>query len=602
MKNRRPRSTLLDTAAAVCVILAALIAYSNAVDYFFSQDDFTFLARAMGIAQYPDFTEPFGTRVLSTRIYFQAMKGLFGLRPEPYHWASLFLHALNALLLFAVAKRWTGSRAAAIVAGLAFATSDLAFTAVFWISGVQDLLATTFLLVSTLLWIHGLEKGALWSALSACALGLSVLCKEIGVFFPLVLAMIAWAHGHWNRRKALALLPHAAVSVAAALLLAAGASKVTEAGAYSTGMSSGILHNLATYLKWAVDVVHPFKDRVAAIDHDAWKVAVPAAFVTTLFILTFRGRKRHVAWSAAGWFMLTLAPVLPLLHHTYAYYLYAALVGAATLAGMTADRVSGAMSRAFEVRLRRSEASGTGAVPASTRAGGTLLRHAFTVAAAVALCAMGWLNIRAREHTYLPPDFVLPHDHVLRSSALSQAAASTFPGESIPEGADLILINPFAPVSVDLSGRRSHGGERVEMDMIRMALRDGAVLKVLKPTLGEIRFAYRMEREWENRHGLLYDAYGRLTYLGTGADIWANLSTLHLHQTEDIRESIRCSRRALELRPDHPRAHLNLGIALALSGSEREAREHLSRAAATLPSESLRGEARSWLEKLEEDK
>lgn len=602
MKNRRSRSTLLDTAAAVCVILAALIAYSNAVDYFFSQDDFTFLARAMGIAQYPDFTDPFGTRVLSTRIYFQAMKGLFGLRPDAYHWASLALHALNALLVLAVAKRWTGSRAAAIVAGLAFATSDLAFTAVFWISGVQDLLATTFLLVSALLWIHGLEKGIAWSIPSACALGLSVLCKETGVLFPLALAMIAWARGAWNRPKALALLPHAAVSVAAALVLAAGASKVTEAGAYGTGLSTGILHNLATYLKWTVDVVHPFKDRIAQIDYDAWKVAVPAALVTVPIILTFRGRKRHVAWSAAGWFMLTLAPVLPLLHHTYAYYLYAPSVGAATLAGMTADRVSGAIHRAFEGRPRGSEASGAAAVPGSAGPRGTLLRHAFTAAAAVALCTMGWLNIRAREHTNLPPDFVLPHDHVLRSSVLTRAAASTFPGESIPEGADVLLINPFAPVSVDLSGGSSRGGERVEMDMVRMALRDGAVLKVLKPSLGDVRFAYRMEREWENRHCLLYDAYGRLTYLGTGADIWANLATLHLHQTEDIGESIRCSRRALELRPDHPRAHLNLGIALALSGSEREAREHLSRAAATLPSESLRGQARSWLEKLEEEK
>jgi tetratricopeptide (TPR) repeat protein len=107
-----------------------------------------------------------------------------------------------------------------------------------------------------------------------------------------------------------------------------------------------------------------------------------------------------------------------------------------------------------------------------------------------------------------------------------------------------------------------------------------------------------MQAEYEGDHALLYDAYGRLTYLGTGPDIWANLSTVHLLHTSLLDESIRCARRAIELAPRHPRANLNLGIALAMTGEVEEARRRLKAASTTLPSESLREQARRWLDTL----
>ncbi len=616
--SRRPaagRADAYDVLAAAAVAVAALVTYYHALNYYFSQDDFTFLARAEGLAPYPGLTAPFGLRVLSTRIYFQLMYGLFGLAPEPYHAASLILHALNAVLVYVTARLWTGSRGVALVAGLLFATFDLAFTAVFWASGAQDLLAVTFLLACALIWVSRVGKGPLISIASACALVLSLLSKEIGVLVPGVLALMAWAQRAPGRRAAAALVPHAVVALGALGLVLAHGSKAAQEGAYATAISSDILHNLATYLRWTADVVHPFRDRIAAIDYGAWKVAVPIAAAAAALLLTWRGRRARMAWAAAGWYALTLVPVLPLLHHTYLYYLYPASAGAAIFAGLALHRIAAVPSGA--ARYRRA------------------LGVVFTGAVTAALCVAGALSVRAREHTYLPPDYVIPYDHVLRAAVLAENATATFAEAPIPEGADLLLTNPYAPETVDLTGgagggpgeagggvtggtggRRGTGGaggpeeagpgaaggeDRQTMDMVRAALRDGEVFRVLRPDIGDVTFARRMQPKWERCYCLLYDANGRLTYLGTGADIWANLSTVYLLNVGDLQESMRCSRRALELRPDHPRANLNLGIALAMIGAEGQAREYLTKAAGATGVDSIRRQAQKWLDSLKED-
>jgi Tfp pilus assembly protein PilF len=109
-----------------------------------------------------------------------------------------------------------------------------------------------------------------------------------------------------------------------------------------------------------------------------------------------------------------------------------------------------------------------------------------------------------------------------------------------------------------------------------------------------------MSREWESRHALIYDGFGRLTYIGTRADIWANLSTVYLSHMNRIEDSMSCSKRALELNPNQPRANLNLGAALVMTGSSEEARVYLERAIETSPIAGIREDARRWLRRLDE--
>ncbi len=561
------------------IAVAALAAYWNATNYFFSEDDFGFLSRAKGLNAYPDFLAPMGSRLVSTQLYFKVMHGIFGMDAGPYHWASVLLHALNAVLVYAAARCWTGRRLTGFVAGAVFATLDLAFTAVFWISGVQDLLATTFMLVTALIWVSRPEKGLIISALSGATYALSLLSKETGILFWVVLLLLAWGRGAFNRRTVVALTPHIALSIAAAVLALAQSAKVSPGGAYETALSSHMVHNFATYVMWTVDVVDPFKDRVAEIDHGAWIWAAAAVVVVGLVLFTSRGIQGRRQWAALGWYVLAIAPVLPLVRHTFLYYIYPTAPGAAIFVGLLAGRLERSLSDRFSSR-------------------GALIAWLVSVAVAAGFFGLGYANVRSRESARLERIPELHADHVLRSSVVAENALTTFATIDVPEGADLILINPFEFMSEDLIKDKAAEKKRRSYDLVRSALRDGQVLRLQRPDIGEIDFTYQMDPKWDDRHALLYDGFGRLSHLGTGADIWVNLCSIHLKHTGRLADSIRCGRRALELAPDHPWGHLFLGLALAQSGREAEASLHLERAVERIPGGAMRDEAARALRRL----
>jgi protein O-mannosyl-transferase len=69
---------------------------------------------------------------------------LFGLKPAGHHLTSLFLHTLNALLLFVVLRRMTGRRGASAMVAALFALHPLQVDSVAWISERKNLLSTCF--------------------------------------------------------------------------------------------------------------------------------------------------------------------------------------------------------------------------------------------------------------------------------------------------------------------------------------------------------------------------------------------------------------------------------------------------------------------------
>ncbi len=583
IKAPRAPALLLDAVATVALAACAVAAYVHATGYYFSQDDFVFLARAQGLESYPDVLGPLGTRIISTRLYFQLMQYIFGMDAGPYHWASVLLHALNAALVYLVARLWTGERLPALIAGFLFATFDLAFTAVYWVSGVQDLLALTFLLISALIWVSREERGPAVVAASAAAMALSLLCKEVGVLFPAVLFLMAWARGGWRARVVKELGLHFVISAGALVLILIQSSKVAQGGAYETGITTGLFHNLATYVLWTADVLSPFKDRVAAIDYDAWKPALVIAVAVLTYLVISRGKQVRMQWAALGWCALVIAPVLPLLRHTYLYYLYPAAPGVAMLLGLAGRRLTGFLNHRY---------------PAwGDRAG-----WAVTLSATAGLCLLGVHNVRARETTYIREDIKLPHDHVLRSAVIAGNAAATLAEQPLPEGADLLLINPLQTIAFDATEGRAKEqlmtGSRIEPK----ALRYGLVLKLLRPDLGSIVFADRMEAKWEDRDTIFYDPLGRLSYIGAGSEALANLALLHMRvRNPDLEEAMRLSSRAIRLSPSNPTANLAYGIALFKSGSDSLGREYIQEAASLTPSSARKANALEWLRKLERE-
>ena len=116
---------------------------------------------------------------------------LWGLDESKFHLTNIFLHSINAVLIFTLLKRLGMKESSSAFAGLLFGLNPINPEAVVWISGRFDVLALTWLLISMLLWISGWQNGrGIYLAFSAAAFLISVFSKETSVagilLFPLV--------------------------------------------------------------------------------------------------------------------------------------------------------------------------------------------------------------------------------------------------------------------------------------------------------------------------------------------------------------------------------------------------------------------------------
>jgi hypothetical protein len=190
---------------AVCLGLFAIapLAYANVLDNFFLSDDFVTLARLAGGDFSPVYAPTQGGlfRPLFTLSHFLDLR-LWGLNPFGFHLTNVVLHAANACLTYAVAKRLLRNddltpaalRGIAASAGLIFLLHPSHTEAVSWIAGRADLLAALFSLLSLLFFPAFAARGrgrrgrALAAALVSFALAL--LAKESAVCLPLVIFLV----------------------------------------------------------------------------------------------------------------------------------------------------------------------------------------------------------------------------------------------------------------------------------------------------------------------------------------------------------------------------------------------------------------------------
>lgn len=115
---------------------------------------------------------------------------LFGWKPEGWHWQSFIWHALNGVLVFALAKRWGASVIAAMLGGLWFALHPVHAEAVVWISSRASLQSTLGVLLMLFFydrWRQGEKKGDLAGLLLAGFIGFFSKEDALMVFPVLVL-------------------------------------------------------------------------------------------------------------------------------------------------------------------------------------------------------------------------------------------------------------------------------------------------------------------------------------------------------------------------------------------------------------------------------
>lgn len=166
-------------------------------------------------------------------------------RPRMFHFTSMVLHGLNAVLLYFVAARLlraardfgeVPTRIAAAAAALLWAVHPLRAESVAWATERRDVLSGLFLLLATLAYLRAFPAresrpaSISWWALSVILLILSCLSKAWGMSFFIVAIILDWCPlrrlppepWRWTRPDALRILaqkiPYIAVGLATAYL------------------------------------------------------------------------------------------------------------------------------------------------------------------------------------------------------------------------------------------------------------------------------------------------------------------------------------------------------------------------------------------------
>jgi hypothetical protein len=501
--------------ATITAALAAAIVYRGALGYFFGQDDFLSLARVRGYA--PPLATPW--RWFSGHGYFVLMRPFGVASALPYHLASLVAHALSvALLTWLLARRF--SPWAAIPGGLLLAAHPAVYTAVYSVSGIGEILSAFGALAAIALVAR--RDALRWLAVPAFVFAL--MCKESVLLLPLALLIrpgLMESAPHVPRddsdrvARRLPVLALGAVSLGwVAMLFATDVfgmrSGLGSSAAYALSPGLHVVTNAATYLGWTTlfwaPLVRSFGD---AVDPNVYPAAVliTIAWLAGLLVQPLRER----GWLAAGaTYALLLAPVLGLRNHTYHYYLYAPLIGAAFAFSALLDTVFAALAGPREAPARRAFRARS-AEPVGSAANAALPGAGLAVVLAILLIVNGAVLVHKIE-TYPFLDPRLRSDATVDRALIAERVNRSLEAANLPAGTPLVFWSPA-------SLRQEHAlhperptlpNETYWERNVRSALMDGLAVRVLHPELGPVRFVHTYRAEPPPTRYALYDPDGSL--------------------------------------------------------------------------------------------
>lgn len=473
----------------IALLLTAAV-YIGALGTFFAQDDITFLARAAGLE-----TGAGVFRALSSGLMFRSLFAIFGLSPLGYHVVNLALHLLNVAGVYALTLRLGGRRETAVAAAALFGCSSIAFTPLHWAAGVVEILTGTLLLGAALLHLESIRRGSAWRWAASLVALAAMFSKEISVAWVLVVVLLEWT----SKRRPLqiqALLPSLVLTSTFVLIVSfrGGLPRPSPSDAYALSASpSFLVQNLFTYVKWCAALWEPIRDRMATADPGAWRLAVPICVVIGVAILREPRDAGLRAALGVGWWLAFLVPVLPLVHHTYLYYLYLPWIGGAI-----------AIASLGEVLLAR--------WPSRTRT-------------SLGLAALGGYvlveahNIDVRRTATRD---ALPVDRTIRDAMLLRHALPALRAARLAPGTGIAFVNPVPRARFDLitsaPTRPEDQAKRASYFPLEAAMRGGETLRLFEPQVVYRGFSRTIPSGWEDTEWFYFEQRGWLERWGRGQD------------------------------------------------------------------------------------
>jgi protein O-mannosyl-transferase len=284
---------------------------------------------------------------------------VWGMNPRGYHLTSVVLHALNAALVFLVARRLLGGASfllAPAVAALAFGLHPLRAESVAWVTERRDVLSGLFVLLALLAYLRAVDGPGpaheRWLTVSLLLYLASLLSKAITMTFPVVLLVLdAYPLGRRALREKARFFALGALGAGMAFV-SIHTMSVTTWETYGPGARVAVsMFGLAFYV-WHTLLplrLSPLYEMPPALDPLAGTFLLGAAAVLGLTVAAIWLRRR-APWFSAAWaaYVVMVLPVagpvhtgLELAHDRYTYLSclpWALLAGAAVRALSAARR------------------------------------------------------------------------------------------------------------------------------------------------------------------------------------------------------------------------------------------------------------------------
>ena len=275
-------------------------------------------------------------RPWSERAFFLAGFGLFGMHALPFRIAIFATEFANLALMMAVARRLTGSLAAAVCGALFWITAESSVEPLGWACVYNQVLCGFFLLLAFYCLLRKAEALAggdrmaarRWETAEWLAFLFGFGAQELNIVYPALAAafVLAFARPLLGR-----ILPMFAVSALYAVLHRVVAPP-ERFGPYAMHFTGSVLRSLGVYWGWALGRINPELPFAPPF----WLVAFEIALVAVVLSAFAAWRLKHrdfLPLVCIAWFIATIGPVLPLRDHRMVYYLYLPMIGLSWLAG-----------------------------------------------------------------------------------------------------------------------------------------------------------------------------------------------------------------------------------------------------------------------------
>lgn len=334
--------------------VASLLVYFNTLQNGFVYDDYDYIVKSEFIISWKNllfFLSPKDWKLLShvdlnrplMTVSLMFDYSLWGLNPLGYHLTNIILHTVNVFLfynlIFAVKKG--GGNAVALCSSLIFALHPINTEAVNAISYREDLLVTTFFLLSFVFGIKCNTNGLKNCIPSLIFFFLALLSKEMAVTLPIIIFLYHTIYKH-QRNKILYL----GYAVLVLLYFIFVFILHQKSGIYEQVLKEGIsfqnklgqqAYIFLSYLQLLFLPISLNADYVIALKSRLDSVIILFVLITTGSLIVAYLRNRFLTFFAA-WFFITLLPVsniLPLTTPMAERYLYLPSIGCFAIIGLT---------------------------------------------------------------------------------------------------------------------------------------------------------------------------------------------------------------------------------------------------------------------------